>query len=95
VFIPTKETLRQVQDRVLPLNSTINGVLVASDAVRIPLYTANPAWATLSVVGGYPVTDSVNLTFGLNNIFDQNYRSMGSGIDAPGINAFASLHYSF
>ena len=91
----TNETLRQVQDRVLPLNTLINGVLVASDSVRVPLFTENPAWASLNFVGGYAVSERVNLTFGVNNLLDQNYRSMGSGIDAPGINAFAGIRYKF
>ena len=95
VFVLTNETLRQVQDRVLPLNTLINGVLVASDSVRVPLFTANPAWGSLNFVGGYAVSERVNVTFGVNNLLDQNYRSMGSGIDAPGINAFAGIRYKF
>ena len=95
VFVLTNETLRQVQDRVLPLNTLINGVLVASDSVRVPLFTENPAWASVNFVGGYALSERVNLTFGVNNLLDQNYRSMGSGIDAQGINAFAGVRYKF
>ena len=35
------------------------------------------------------------LYLGVSNLFDSNYRSHGTGIDAPGINAFVGLRWSF
>lgn len=95
VFTPTNETLRQIQDRVLPLNTTINGVVVAADSVRIPLYTSVPRWSTVNIRGGFTLAERTNVTLGVNNLFDNNYRSIGSGVDAPGFNVYAGIRYIF
>ncbi|MDQ3710775.1 MAG: TonB-dependent receptor [Acidobacteriota bacterium] len=83
VLLETGETLPQVQNRVL------------GAATRAPLFTKNPGFATFSVRGGYRFGESSALTFILENIFDKNYRTMGSGVDAPGINAMVRYSYKF
>ncbi len=95
LFLPTNETLRQIQDRVLPLNTVVNGVLIAADSVRVPLYVRNPGWVTVNLTGGYPITDQLNVTFGVSNLLDKNYRTIGSGIDAPGVNFYCGLRFLF
>ena len=95
IFTPTNETLRQIQDRVLPLNTTINGVLVSADSIRIPLYTSVPRWATMNIRGGFALGERTHVTLGVNNLFDKNYRSIGSGVDAPGFNLYAGVRYIF
>jgi hemoglobin/transferrin/lactoferrin receptor protein len=94
-FIPTGETLRQIQDRVLPLNTVINGVLVANDGIRIPLYPKTPGWVSLNVAGGYRLSERASANFGVNNVFDHSLRAIGSGIDAAGISVFAGMRYTF
>lgn len=86
-FAPTGETLAQIQARVLP------GVTSAS--TRIPLYLQTAGWLSLSFRGGLPLGERLSLQFALDNLADRNYRVHGSGIDAPGFNAWAALRWQF
>lgn len=81
-FTPTGETLRQIQDRLLP------GV---ADSVRLPLYTATSGWLSLSFRSGLPLAEHWTLLAALENAFDRNFRFHGSGIDAPGRGAYVAL----
>lgn len=85
VLLETGETLPQVLRRVLGPDLS----------ARVPLYTKNPGFATLNFRGGYRLGEHTRLTFILENVFDKNYRTMGSGIDAPGTNAFVSFSRDF
>lgn len=89
VFTPTGETLRQIQDRVLPAG------IAPTDATRVALHLATAGWAVIDVLGGYPLAESVDAHFGVLNLLDRNYRLHGSGLDAPGINAFLGLRWRF
>jgi outer membrane receptor protein involved in Fe transport len=85
VLLQTGETLPQVLRRVL-----------GSDlSARVPLYMKNPGFATFNVRGGLRLGEGSNVTVILENIFDRNYRTMGSGIDAPGLNAMARFSHRF
>jgi outer membrane receptor protein involved in Fe transport len=84
-LLETGETLQQVLRRVLGADLT----------ARVPLFTKNPGFATLNFRGGYRLGERTRLTFVLENVFDKNYRTMGSGIDAPGTNAFVSFSRDF
>lgn len=86
VFVPTGETLRQVQDRLLP------GV---ADATRVPLYQSTAGWWSWNVEGGYSLTERVSVTGGVLNMLDGNYRVHGSGVDAPGVSAFVGFRLQF
>nr|MBA3805426.1 TonB-dependent receptor [Acidobacteriota bacterium] len=92
-LVTTNETLQQVQDRVLPVGANINGVTVLDDSTDVPLYLNTAGFATFNVRAGYRFNERHMLIFGVENIFDKNYRINGSGIDAPGVNAH--LRYSF
>jgi outer membrane receptor protein involved in Fe transport len=85
VLLETGETLPQVLRRVLG----------ADLAARVPLYTKNPGFATLNFRGGYRLGEHTRLTFAVENVLDKNYRTMGSGIDSPGTNAFVSFARNF
>lgn len=85
-FIPTGETLLEIQNRVLP------GV---PDSVRVPLYTRTPGWMDLSIHGGWPITEQTRLNFGFTNLLDKNYRVHGSGADAMGRSLYLGFTYAF
>jgi outer membrane receptor protein involved in Fe transport len=87
VFLPTGETLPQIQQRVLPG--------VSSDTLRVPLYTQTAGWLALEIRGGVPLGERVSVNFALMNLLDRNYRIHGSGVDAPGANAWVGLRYRF
>ena len=95
VFRPTGETLRQIQDRVLPVGAVINGVRVVDDATRVPLYLSTAGWATVNARAGVPLGERWRLMLALENVADKRYRLHGSGIDSPGISAYSSLRFSF
>lgn len=52
--------------------------------IRIPI-GGEAAWQTYNLRGGIDTERFGRLTCGLYNIFDQNYRVVGSGVDATGI----------
>lgn len=85
VLLATGERLPQVLRRVLGTDLS----------ARVPLYLKNPGYATLNVRGGFRLGEGSSVTAILENIFDRNYRTMGSGIDAPGINAMIRYSHSF
>ena len=95
VFTPTGETLRQIQDRVLPLGAAINGLTVSGDDTRVPLYTSTAGWAALHLRAGLPLGERWLLITALENALDRNYRFHGSGIDAPGLSAYLAIRWSF
>jgi hemoglobin/transferrin/lactoferrin receptor protein len=54
-----------------------------------------PAWFTANLRLSYQVHKSVSLQAGIDNIFDMQYRTFASGINAPGRNFILSLKGSF
>ena len=84
VFTVTDETLEQIQLRVL--GPGLEGS---------PLFFEMDGWWSLSLRGGYSFNPNSELMFGIGNIFDSNYRLLGSGFDAPGFNASASWRLRF
>jgi hemoglobin/transferrin/lactoferrin receptor protein len=82
ILLPTGETLAQVQLRVLGPGLQPN-----------TLFSKNPGFALFNVRGGFRIGERSSVTVILENIFDKNYRTMGSGIDGPGRNA--AVRYSF
>jgi len=95
VFRPTGETLAQIQNRVLPLGALINGVRVVDDNTRVPLYRSTPGWVTLHLRSGIPLGERWQALAAVENLLDRNYRTHGSGIDAPGVHLYLSLIWRF
>lgn len=94
-FAATGETVAEIRNRVLPLGATINGVEIANDETRVPLFLSNPGYTSLNLRAGLRLTEHITLNGVLMNFLDSNYRIHGSGVDAPGINFVAAVKYSF
>jgi outer membrane receptor protein involved in Fe transport len=71
-LIATRETLSQVQDRVL------------GSAASAPLFAYIPGFVTLGVRGGFRVGERHHLFLALENPADRNYRGISWGLDGPG-----------
>ncbi len=91
-LLQTGETLAQLQDRLLPVGATVNGVTIADNTTSVPLYTSTAGFATLNARLGHRLRERHTIIFSIENIFDKNYRINGSGIDSAGINL--ALRYS-
>jgi hemoglobin/transferrin/lactoferrin receptor protein len=54
-----------------------------------------PAWFTANLHLSYKVHKLVTVNFGVDNIFDTQYRVFASGINGPGRNIFASVKFHY
>ena len=50
-------------------------------------------WGILGARADWTVSDRTELSLGVDNLLDRAYRTHGSGLDAPGRNAFATISY--
>jgi hemoglobin/transferrin/lactoferrin receptor protein len=64
------------------------------DDHRIPP-GGTPGWQVVDLFAGLPIGRRFTLSFGALNLFDQAYRTHGSGIDAYGRNAWVGLDARF
>jgi hemoglobin/transferrin/lactoferrin receptor protein len=62
--------------------------------IRVP-DGGTSAWQTLNFRGGIDNERWGRLTVGVYNVFDQNYRILGSGVDAPGLDFRAGYEVRF
>ena len=81
LLLATGENVNQVIARVIGPDAT----------AVVPLYTHNPAFATLNLRAGWKLRGATSLTLILENLLDANYRVMGSGVDGPGVNLVVRL----
>ena len=54
-----------------------------------------PAWLTASLHLSYKYNKHFKIQSGVDNIFDTQYRSFASGINAPGRNIFVAIRFSY
>lgn len=54
-----------------------------------------PAWFTLNLRASYKVQKNITLQTGVDNIFDTQYRTFSSGINAPGRNIIAAVRFHY
>ncbi|TAH26423.1 MAG: TonB-dependent receptor [Cytophagales bacterium] len=54
-----------------------------------------PAWFTLNVRASYQLHSLLALQTGIDNVFDTQYRTFASGINAPGRNIFFAVRFSY
>lgn len=64
------------------------------DTQRIPP-GGTPSYFLLDVRAGYRLGDTVDLTFAVDNVFDEDYRVHGSGSNGPGTNAILGARWWF
>jgi len=63
-----------------------------ADTDRIPP-GGTPSYATLTLRGGWTISEHLQLALSLENVFDENYRIHGSGLNEPGRNLIMSLFW--
>ena len=54
-----------------------------------------PAWLTANLHLAYEYNKHLKIQSGVDNIFDTQYRSFASGINAPGRNIFVAIRFSY
>ena len=64
-----------------------------ADTDRIPP-GGTPEFTTVTVRGGWQVSDELGLSVSLSNILDEDYRIHGSGLNEPGRNFVVSIFWS-
>jgi hemoglobin/transferrin/lactoferrin receptor protein len=95
ILISTGETLLQVQNRVLPIGSTINGVFVAGPGTAVPLFTEVKSYALFGLRGAYRFGEHSEVFVDFENIFDRSYRGISWGIDGGGRGVTVRYRYKF
>ena len=95
ILIPTGETLAQVQNRLLPLGATINGVTVVDANSNVPMFTAVPGYGLVGLRGSIRFGDRSEFLFDFENIGDKQYRGISWGIDGAGRGVTLRYRYKF
>jgi outer membrane receptor protein involved in Fe transport len=95
ILISTGETQAQVQNRILPLGATINGVTVANNDTLVPLFTEVESYALFGLRGAYRFGEHSELFVDFENIFDKSYRGISWGIDGGGRGVTVRYRYKF
>jgi outer membrane receptor protein involved in Fe transport len=95
ILIATGETLAQVQNRILPIGTTVNGVFVADNDTTVPLFDAIPGYALFNLRGGYKIGENQEIQIDFENIGDKNYRAPGWGVDGAGRSLTLRYRYKF
>lgn len=95
ILIATGETLAQVQNRLLPIGSTINGVTVINNDTAVPLFTEVKGYGLFGVRGAYRFGQHSEIFVDFENIFDKSYRGISWGIDGGGRGITLRYRYRF
>ena len=94
-LISTGETLLQVQNRLLPIGATINGVTVVDANTNVPLFTAVPGYVLVGLRGAVRFSERSEVLFDFENIGDKQYRGISWGIDGGGRGLTLRYRYKF
>ena len=95
ILIPTGETAAQVQDRLLPLGATINGVQVVNNDTLVPTHPYVAGYGLVGVRGAWKFNEKSEVFVDFENIFDKSYRGISWGIDGAGRGVAVRYRYSF
>ena len=94
-LIPTGETLAQVQNRMLPIGATINGVTVVDNNTLVPLFPYVPGYGLVGVRTAFQFREGSELFVDFENVFDKSYRGVSWGIDGAGRGVTVRYRYEF
>jgi hemoglobin/transferrin/lactoferrin receptor protein len=95
VLISTNETLAQVQNRLLPIGATINGVRVVNADTAVTMFTALAGYGLFGVRGVYRFGEHSEIFVDFENVFDKSYRGISWGIDGAGRGVTVRYRYKF
>jgi outer membrane receptor protein involved in Fe transport len=95
ILISTGETLAQVQDRLLPIGATINGVTVVDNDTAVPLFNALPGYGLVGFRGAVRFGDRSEVFLDFENIADKSYRGISWGVDGAGRGVTLRYRYKF
>lgn len=95
ILIPTGETLLEVQNRLLPIGATINGVTVVNDNTAVPLFNALPGYGLIGLRGAFRFSERHEIFIDFENIADKSYRGISWGIDGGGRGVTVRYRYQF
>ena len=94
-LISTGETLAQVQNRLLPIGATINGVTVVNNDTAVPLFAYLPGYGLVGVRGAVRFGERSEIFFDFENIGDKQYRGISWGVDGAGRGVTVRYRYKF
>lgn len=95
ILLATGETVSQVQNRVLPIGATINGVTVSGNGSAVPLFTAVAGYGLIGVRGAVRFGESSEVFIDFENIADKRHRGISWGVDGAGRGVTARYRYRF
>lgn len=95
ILISTGETLAQVQNRLLPIGATINGVTVVNNNTVVPMFTAVAGYGLVGLRGAYSFGDHSEIFVDFENIADKQYRGISWGVDGAGRGVTLRYRYKF
>ena len=95
ILLATGETLAQIQNRLLPIGATINGVTITGNGSSVPLFDAVPGYGLVGVRGAYRFDKRSEVFVDFENIADKRYRGISWGIDGAGRGVTVRYRYKF
>jgi outer membrane receptor protein involved in Fe transport len=95
ILIATGETLAQVQNRLLPIGATINGVTVVNNDTAVPLFPYLPGYGLVGLRGAIRFGERSEVFFDFENIADKQYRGISWGVDGAGRGITLRYRYKF
>ena len=94
-LIQTGENLLQVQNRLLPVGATINGVRVVNNDTLVPTHPYLAGYGLVGVRGAFKFGEGSEIFVDFENIFDKSYRGISWGIDGAGRGVTLRYRYEF
>lgn len=95
ILIPTGETLSQVQNRLLPVGATINGVTVIDDDTLVPLFPSVRGYGLVGVRAAIKFGEGSEFFVDFENVFDKSSRGISWGVDGAGRGVTLRYRYEF